>query len=151
MLENVGLGIGDVVRMNFTDDGEISYIQKLYSISDGKDDTKAFQNGVTNSAIDAHAQSMFTKAHVYDKESSLLFVARNSDIKANADKGLSLNNMAVYDTSSAAIIIYDEDEREKVYEGGIWDIKTTSSASDVGDMIILHVRYSKLMTVYVIK
>lgn len=151
VIDNIGLGIGDVVRMNFTDDGEISYIQKLYSVSDGTDDTKAFQNVVANSAIDTHAQSMFTKAHVYDKESSLLFVARNADIKANADKGLSLNNMAVYDTSSAAIIVYDEDEHEKVREGGLWDIKTTSSATDTGDMVILHVRYSKLMTVYVIK
>lgn len=147
----ITLNVGDAVRFSLTDDGEINYIEKLYSVSDGYDDTTAFGNGVANSAIDTHAASMFTKAHVYDKENSLLFVAKLKDIKEKGNKGLSLSDMAAYDTSSASIVIYDKDERFKVRDGGLWDLRTTSSSLNPGDMVILHVRYSKLMTVYVVR
>lgn len=146
--DKIELRVGDVIRVGKNSDGEIEVLQYIYSIADGKNDTTEFHDSVANSPVDNHLQFSVTKARVYKKHDNVISLAREDVI--NAGDKLNFDDMAIYNTAYASVIIYDRERKNKVYSGELADIVECTNG-ELGDFVICYTNYSQLKTIYVIK
>ncbi len=149
------LKVGDAVRIALNEEGDkISYLQYVYSLTDGRDDTitnfSGYHEGILipNNSLDKYDYFVLTTGHVYKIINNNIYFAKKSIINTGAELGL--DNLVAFKAETVPVVIYDPNDEDILRVANLNELKESSDGVE-GDFVLLKTYLGALQIIYVVR